>query len=663
MGDEKKSRPYAGSGVSPDAYHAYGAVVGQLAQRNSAAAAGPQQTAPAPAKEKDGAKRTLELKQLLHQLRTSERGGLQGKLGLSNSDKFEEVMHATEEVVELISGRVGSNRKEAQNNATRLLRCYVRMLDACQTYLGRKARTGKGKARQNIVKQLKDLAELDIAGARIAMDQVGAMSDDEIQGASWRDVLLRGREHVINLSVNFDQLETTGGQASKVYKVPDEEGLSFFKEEENYHREFDDEDQEKTRVGIEWIKEQVGQQKEEDKLSDEALSLLASDKIGYNLDRIHARDDDWKKYIGDTPPAVVQELRAFKSKHAGEVRKIQDQAKLGFEIITAPERLNLRLDESKSTNLSRRNVATSRIADLLGIGNVVARSRTVKIMDKGGKSMVGNLMEGAKGVAAVKAFQRRIDQKALAYVQRTGDFDVEHHNTRKYGDEGDYVQPAMQKNLTSLQVLDALCGQQDRHMGNYFVQLDDQGRATGVQGIDNDFAFGRTELDQAHLGNRRSNFQKLRDVVQNGKWILPHMDKQLAVNILALNDSTVKYVLADLITQEEIDWFLRRLHDMQAALRKEMANKNSRVFVEKDSDWNQQTYEDLMAMSEPERMKKIGDDYSHPDATNILLSAPYLTEINMREGFRTEEISPETRKLIADMEARHKAQQAAGAGA
>src|SRR5699024_3108496 len=136
----------------------------------------------------------------------------------------------------------------------------------------------------------------------------------EIQGASWRDVLLRGREHVINLSVNFDQLETTGGQASKVYKVPDEEGLSFFKEEENYHREFDDEDQEKTRVGIEWIKEQVGQQKEEDKLSDEALSLLASDKIGYNLDRIHARDDDWKKYIGDTPPAVVQELRAFKSK-------------------------------------------------------------------------------------------------------------------------------------------------------------------------------------------------------------------------------------------------------------------------------------------------------------------------------------------------------------
>lgn len=658
MGDEKKRRPYAGSGVSPDAYHAYGAVVGQLAQRNRAAAAGPQK-APAPAAEKDGAKRTLELKQLLQQLRTSQRGGLKGKLGLSNSDKFQEVMHATEEVVEFISGRVGSNRKEAQDNAARLLGCYARMLDACETYLARTARTGKGKARQNIVRQLKDLAALDIDGARVAMDQVGTMSDDEIQGASWRDVMLRNRQYEVQLGVTFDQLETTGGEVSKVYKIPGAEGLSYFKQEENYHREFDDENREKTRVAIERVK-QLAQTAD---LSPEARSLLASDKIGYNFDRICMRDDDWERFIGDTPRPLVEELRAFKTAHETEITKLVKQTGIGFSIITAPDRLNLGLDETKSSNLSRRNVATTRIADLLGIGDVIARSRTAKITDSANRSMVGNLMEEAKGVSAKSAALMRVDKKAIAYAQRTGNFSVKDHDIRKYGTEGDFEQPAIQKGLTSLQVLDALCGQQDRHMQNYLVQMDENDTPTGIKGIDNDFSFGRTELDQADAPASRNLEQNLRDVVQRGKWILPHVDKQLAMNILALNDATVKYALIDLINQEEIDWFLRRLHDMQAALRKEMANKDSKVFVEKDSDWNRETYDDLMAMSEADRMDQLHLDYSDPEAMNVTMAEPYLASLSRKRGYSNDDVSQRARQIIAEMEAKQKAEQAAQAGA
>ena len=652
MGDEKKSRPYAGSGVSPDAYHAYGAVVGQLAQRNRAAAAGPQQTAPAPAKEKDGAKRTLELKQLLQQLRTSERGGLKGKLGLSNSDKFQEVMHAAEEVVEFISGRVGSNRKEAQSNAARLLRCYARMLDACEIYLARTARTGKGKARQNIVRQLRELAALDIDGARVAMDQVGTMSDDEIQGASWRDVLLRSRQYEVQLDVEFGQLGVTGGQASKVYKIPGAGGLSYFKEEENYHRVLDSEEKERDRVAVE-VSRKIADQAN---LSARVRKIL-EESFGGDIRCIIENPEIWNK-IGSDTDSVRKELVKFRDANQMKVSAAVKQAGLGFEIITSENRLNLRLDENKSANISRRNVATTRIADLLGIGDVIARSRTAKITDSAGNSMVGNLMEGAKGVVGSEALAMRVDRKAIAYAQRTGNYDVTKHNFDEYGSEMDFDQPVMQKGMTSLQVLDALCGQQDRHRENYLVELDEEGNAIGLKGIDNDFSFGRSDLDQASKGANRDLNSKLRDVVQQGQIVLPHMDKQLALNILALNDSTVKYALADLITQEEIDWFLRRLHDMQAALRKEMANKNSRVFVEKDSDWNRQTFEDIMAMRESVQMKKINDDYSNPEWKNILMAEPYLVSLNQVDGISASLIGEETKKIIAEMGAKKQAAQA-----
>ena len=45
------------------------------------------------------------------------------------------------------------------------------------------------------------------------------------------------------------------------------------------------------------------------------------------------------------------------------------------------------------------------------------------------------------------------------------------------------------KKIASLQVLDYICGNIDRHVANAFYQYDKKGNLSGVQGIDNDLAF------------------------------------------------------------------------------------------------------------------------------------------------------------------------------
>lgn len=50
--------------------------------------------------------------------------------------------------------------------------------------------------------------------------------------------------------------------------------------------------------------------------------------------------------------------------------------------------------------------------------------------------------------------------------------------------------PELRRDLVKLQLLDALCGQGDRHAGNYVVNRDQNGDYNGLLAIDNDQAFG-----------------------------------------------------------------------------------------------------------------------------------------------------------------------------
>src|SRR5262245_55601962 len=70
----------------------------------------------------------------------------------------------------------------------------------------------------------------------------------------------------------------------------------------------------------------------------------------------------------------------------------------------------------------------------------------------------------------------------------------------------DASDPVLQQSLNKLQILDAICGQMDRHQGNWFVQTDTQtGKVTGVKGIDLDMAFG-SEMHSTDVGDTGENY-------------------------------------------------------------------------------------------------------------------------------------------------------------
>ena len=61
----------------------------------------------------------------------------------------------------------------------------------------------------------------------------------------------------------------------------------------------------------------------------------------------------------------------------------------------------------------------------------------------------------------------------------------------------DTTDPKLLQLLSNLEWLDKLTGQVDRHLNNYLIEFDDKGNVVGLVGIDNDFAFGKDNLDPA----------------------------------------------------------------------------------------------------------------------------------------------------------------------
>ena len=241
------------------------------------------------------------------------------------------------------------------------------------------------------------------------------------------------------------------------------------------------------------------------------------------------------------------------------------------------DRLELSNKDQK-VNMTRRNVATSRMAALLGVGHLVAKSETAEIVDNAtGKTYRGNLMEQAQGDRSGKESLVNVRKgKSLISDFQNGCPDVE--MTASGG---------FQRDLCSLQVFDNICGQIDRHSGNYLVsQKGEKGEITGLQGIDNDGAFGLNE--DCHFVHDVSNARSAYDI-NTGKMALPYLDKNFAERIKALEPDVVRYALRDLLTEKEIDTTIIRLDKVKKAI--DTMDKSQLL---SDDEWNDDTAQTLI---------------------------------------------------------------------
>lgn len=247
-----------------------------------------------------------------------------------------------------------------------------------------------------------------------------------------------------------------------------------------------------------------------------------------------------------------------------------------------------------SVNVANRNIATSRVANLIGVGGIVEQAKSVKIHDKKSNiTKTGSLMSKARGKDVREGLSK--EKKRLAMCR------IENAQEREKIAKGK-ISPTAQKDLSTLQVLDYLCGQGDRHRGNYFAEKDAVTKQyTNIHGIDNDCSFSTGVLFDEILGSTGGLLggnQHRRAVVDSaGNLVIPHMDEQLAKNILELKTDELVFALKGVIEDPFINYAVQRLELLQKGIRNELNKNGSQIFLKEDKDWNDDTLEDFLAQS------------------------------------------------------------------
>ena len=192
----------------------------------------------------------------------------------------------------------------------------------------------------------------------------------------------------------------------------------------------------------------------------------------------------------------------------------------------------------EGSRLDTRNAAMSAVADLLGMPKVVARSRPVKIVGEDGSEVEGTFMELAKGldIKNLSDAAAHIDDRSL-------------EGTTGFGF----------KDVANLQVLDYLCGNVDRHAANMAYRFDPNRRFYGVQGFDNDCAFGTLVMKSGEGKNRMVGVKNMRAI-----------PAETYARVMQLTPATLKYALRGFgLSEKELTAAGLRLKTLQEDLRAE----------------------------------------------------------------------------------------------
>ena len=229
---------------------------------------------------------------------------------------------------------------------------------------------------------------------------------------------------------------------------------------------------------------------------------------------------------------------------------------------------------SKIQDGMKYNVATSRLAGLLDLGELVARP---ELKEPTGKPNAKK--HAKKNMTAATLYNHQKEEREFILREQFNDT-VDWRAVKRLRPLP-HAGPGFFKALSSLQVLDALCMQQNRSTDNYLIQQDPKSRVlTGVQGINNDVAFGLREQFP------KEKSQQGRQVYDDKfNLVIPYMDKNLADSIKNVDEAQVIFLLKDLLKENEIAYTISRLwHIKQAIARLSDAEKENRLID--DEGWS-----------------------------------------------------------------------------
>ena len=521
---------------------------------------------------------------------------------------------------------------------------YHHLIMDCNSYIeSHHPHFAEGKKRLEMVTKIRDLAANELQHLKSSADAFREKAAPETE-ATWRDIAGTLRVEKYVQGVDGVEISRTGGSASTVHVIKKGDHTTFFKEREKRAQgTFSDgmtrylaqqqelslrlndpndaefaqltpAEKEKlsrdTKRKLE-VAEDMGRYlvKQQHNGGLDPAELLHQILIG-NMQELNTLD---KRYPGLKQTLFFKELNKVASRYIVHRQRIDQFQQAADELKQRRERNNpdpaeeervrrelKRLKDDTSLldlsinvlkeihkiihsglvaaqgpeigsngELSTRNVAVSRLAELLGIKDCVVDCHMAQI-ELHGKVVDGLAMEQAKGT----------DMGVILTVHE--------------GKKGQYSANAARQ-LLDLQVLDVLCGQTDRHPGNYMAETTFDGstyKVTGITGIDNDMCLGEMQYSRI----KKQKTVGFLTSIENGQGMLklPAMSDELANRILALEPRMLDYLMGDILNARELGALKGRLAGVQSAIRKkkdaeEQLRKENQpfhsVFLQNPQDW------------------------------------------------------------------------------
>ena len=448
------------------------------------------------------------------------------------------------------------------------------LVEKCDHYLDVKSpKTTEGKVRYRMITRIAERADKDIIGlSEKAKAFLTLSAEEKSRIKSWADLLNWERTLVFKEGEDT-KITHAGGNTSDVLVIEKDGQKQYFKEESklkdaNLRFIIDDKQDE--------IVEAKESNVEEDTPEYYSLGLLGAMRKELCDDpaMVHATVDAFFDFI-TSPDGFADLKKTCRIMHLSKfgavnnvinaIEGIPDQKKkeevkkaVGM-VFTEVRRSMIMADVGTKTarisageGMAKRNVATSRLAKLLGLEKLVPNCEMASI-EAEGKKKYGVVMEEAEGMEAMNLYDGEVD--------------------KKYEGKDVIYSPDTVGELFNLQIFDALCGQADRHAANMLLRLTEStykghkyylvDKATG---IDLDNSFGKLNYSDVMSG-RRSATLRVED--KKGMLFVPGMSKELAESILALTPDMLNYEMMGILSKKERQALVDRLMGIQEAIKRQ----------------------------------------------------------------------------------------------
>ena len=382
----------------------------------------------------------------------------------------------------------------------------------------------------------------------------------------WKDALKYSRSELIDLADKRIYVGNTGAGASDLLVInrPGKDTV-YFRKEDKAPPESNEELVDGLLQGMDFSPKEIKTIRD---------AMLAKMKNRDTME-MFAKDLRQRRYNGQQQGAIRKAIvRRFK-----EIAEIYDKAddknkiKLGqacLEWVLAEQKKGItaspRIKPGRS--LSDRNVATSRLAYMLGIGNMISDSRTAVIRDEEGKLLRGNLMEQSGG-------QDVTQLKGVTYSNKA----ISAHY--------------------ALQIFDLICGQTDRHTGNFHVVVEGN-EIVQIRGIDNDMSFGNLRFYQIKNGRNRIRALNYRAILG--------MPKSMLKCIMAMTPEYLEQAMGDILDKDELKFLWWRFAGVRNMIRSISDNKVDVKVEWKNPETEKKEDDEKIRLQREEDIKRLTNE-------------------------------------------------------